>query len=102
MSILDFQRFIRSEDAASRLIHRYRFGGDRPPVQGRLPIAVCPQCETPHAYRLAEGRWRCGSCHYTFGTTTGTWLGLCRLPAATWLWLIKLFELELVAQRAGL
>jgi len=32
MSILDFQRFIRSEDAASRLIHRYRFGGDRPPV----------------------------------------------------------------------
>jgi transposase len=26
---------------------------------------------------------------------------MCRVPATTWLWLIKLFELELVAQRAG-
>ena len=102
MSILDFQRFIRSEDAAARLIHRYRFGGARPVRRGRLPVVVCPECEAPHAYGLAEGRWRCGRCRYTFGTTTGTWLGACRLPASTWLWLIKLFELELVAQRAGL
>lgn len=101
MSILDFQRFIRSEDAASRLIHWYRFAGGRPGKGGRLPVAVCPECGVPHAYRLAEGRWRCGECRYTFGTTTGTWLGMCRLPASTWLWLIKLFELELVAQRAG-
>lgn len=101
MSILDFQRFIRSEDAASRLIHWYRFAGGRPGKGGRLPVAVCPACAAPQAYRLAEGRWRCGGCRYTFGTMTGTWLGMCRLPAATWLWLIKLFELEPVAQRAG-
>ena len=101
MSILDFQRFIRSEDAASRLIHRYRFGGDRHPTRGPLPGVGCPQCEAPDAYALAEGRWRCGLCRYTFGMTTGTWLGMCRVPATTWLWLIKLFELELVAQRAG-
>lgn len=101
MSILDFQHFIRSEDVALRLIHRYRFGGDRPRKRGPLPPVVCPACEAPYAYGLAEGRWRCGQCRYTFGTTTGTWLGMCRLPASTWLWLIKLFELELVAQRAG-
>jgi|ERR1035437_331248 transposase len=101
MSILDFQRFIRSEDRALGLLHRYRFGGDHPRGRGPLPSVTCPECEAPRAYRLAEGRWRCGPCGYTFGTMTGTWLGTCRLPAATWLWLIKLFELELVAQRAG-
>lgn len=102
MSILFFQRFIRSEAAALHLIHRYRFGGVRPLKRGPLPSVVCPQCEAPHAYRLAEGRWRCRQCRHTFGLTTGTWLGTCRLSALTWVWLIKLFELELVAQRAGL
>jgi transposase len=32
---------------------------------------------------------------------TGTWAGLSRVPDATWLWLVKLFELELTASQAG-
>jgi transposase len=99
MSILKFQRFIRSEETARRVLQRYRFGGVG--VRGALPVAVCPRCGTAGAYRLAEGRWRCRACRYTFGLLTDTWLEACRLPAATWLWLLKLFELELVAQRAG-
>lgn len=100
MSILNFQRFIRSDDSAARIIYRYRFGGGRR-GRGPLPAARCPRCATPGAYRLAGGRWRCGACRYTFGLFTDTWLEACRLSPLTWLWVIKLFELELVAQQAG-
>src|SRR5215212_4147572 len=100
MSILNFQRYVRSEAAARSVIHRYRFGPG-PGIQGPLPVVHCPRCEAPRAYTLAEGRWRCGACRYTFGLYTGTWLEACRFAAVTWLWVIKLFELELVAQQAG-
>jgi transposase len=100
MSIRNFQRFIRSEVSARRTIHRYRFAG-AVGGQGPLPLAVCPRCATPGAYTLADARWRCGACRYTFGLLTETWLEACRLSPLTWLWVIKLFELELVAQQAG-
>lgn len=100
MSIRDFQRFIRSGESARRVILRYRFGTGVG-KHGRLPRARCPRCATDGAYRLGSGRWRCRACRYTFGLLTDTWLEACRLPALTWLWLIKLFELELVAQHAG-
>src|SRR6476619_6665426 len=100
MSILNFQRFVRSETSAARIIHRYRFG-DGPGRQGPLPVVQCPRCATRGAYALSDGRWRCGRCRYTFGLVTETWLEACRLSPLTWLWVIKLFELELVAQQAG-
>ena len=100
MSILNFQRFIRSEDSARRIIHRYRFAGGVG-ARGPLPPARCPRCGVSGAYALAEGRWRCGTCRYTFGLLTETWLEACRLSPLTWLWTVKLFELELVAQQAG-
>ena len=100
MSIRNFQRFIRSEETARRVVHRYRFAGGVG-ARGNLPPARCPRCATDRAYVLASGRWRCRACRYTFGLFTDTWLEACRLPALTWLWVIKLFELELVAQQAG-
>ena len=80
---------------------------------GRLPwrrhqkrtLLFCPRCRTRRPYQLCDGRWRCRRCRYTFGRFTGTWLGQARLPSTTWLWLIKLFELEVpalvAAQQAG-
>lgn len=65
---------------------------------------TCPSCGAPRPYRLREGRWRCQrrACRYTFGVRTGTWAGLSRVPDVTWLWLVKLFELELTARQAAL
>ena len=100
MSIRNFQRFVRSDTTAAAVVHRYRFAGAL--ARGPLPRAQCPRCATPGAYGLSDGRWRCGACRYTFGLLTETWLEACRLSPLTWLWVIKLFELELVAQQAGL
>ena len=98
MRVQHFQTMIRSALAAERTLRQRRWPG---PVH-------CPRCDAVRPlYRLAAGRWRCGACRspaagaYTFGVVTGTWAGLVRVPAPTWLWLVKLFELELTARQAA-
>ena len=99
MRVQHFQTMVRSEAAALRTLRQHRW-----------PNAVhCVRCDaTRPLYRLAEGRWRCGACRsaaagaYTFDVRTGTWAGLSHLPAVTWLWLVKLFELELTARQAAM
>lgn len=92
MVLKSFERLIASEAAAARELRRQRFDGGR---------TRCPACTRRPCYLLAEGRYRCGKCRYTFAVTTGTWLGRCRLAARTWLWVAKLFELETTARVAA-
>jgi transposase len=98
MRVQHFQTMIRSELAAQRTLRQRRWPG----------VVHCPRCDAARPlYRLAEGRWRCGACRgaaagaYTFAVRTGTWAGCSRVPAVTWLWLVKLFELELTARQAA-
>jgi len=91
MRIQRFQTMIRSESSARRFLRQRRWG-DR---------TRCPRHRTAAAYVLGEGRWRCRRCGYTFGLRTGTWAGQLRVSAVDWLWLVKLFELELTAARAA-
>jgi transposase len=92
MRILEFDKLIRSETAASRYLVRRRWGGrDK----------RCLNCNAKQLYRLGEGRYRCARCGYTFGDLTGTWLAQSRISAVKWLWLIKLFELEITAWQAA-
>ena len=87
MRILEFQTMIRSEASANRALRQRRWrDGTR-----------CLRCASRQLYRLAEGRYRCARCRYTFGLRTGTWAGQVRVSVRTWLWLVKLFELELTA-----
>src|SRR5690349_14336664 len=67
------------------------------------PWFACLVCGARRPYGLDDGRWRCRvrTCGYTFGVRTGTWAGLSRVPDVTWLWLVKLFELELTASQAA-
>jgi transposase len=88
-----FEQLISREAAARRLVRWLR---DK---KGRR---FCPGCQGRVIYRLAEGRFRCGRCRYTFGALTGTWLGQSRVTLPTWLWLIKLFELEVTAHQAAI
>lgn len=88
---------VRSEAGAHRVLRQTRWGAR----------TYCPRCahagvHTARAWPLAENRWRCAHCRYTFGVRTGTWAGQLRVSDVTWLWLVKLFELELTASQAAL
>ena len=55
----------------------------------------CVRCRSNKIYRLADKRYRCGKCGYTFHDFTRRWIGELNLTARQWLWIIKLFELEI-------
>ena len=92
MRIKAFQSLLKSDSRALRYLRKKRY------KNGRVSCHAC-SCRT--IYRLAEGRYRCSRCRYTFGLFTSTWFGLARIELGTWLWLIKLFELEVTALQAA-
>lgn len=55
----------------------------------------CVRCQSSKIYRLADKRYRCGRCGYTFHDFTRRWIGELNLTARQWLWVVKLFELEI-------
>ena len=57
----------------------------------------CVRCESAKIYRLADKRYRCARCGYTFHDFTRRWIGELNLTARQWLWIVKLFELEIPA-----
>jgi transposase len=59
----------------------------------------CVRCHSAKIYRLADKRYRCGHCGYTFHDFTRRWLGELNLTAQQWLWVLKLFELEVPPPR---
>lgn len=93
MRVQAFETLIRSGSSALRVLRRKRY------KTGRL---ICHACASRKVYRLSSGRYRCGRCRYTFGVFTGTWVGQARIPLTTWLWLVKLFELEVTARQAAI
>jgi len=93
MRVQAFEKLIRSGPALLRTLRQRRYKKSR---------LFCYGCDSRRIYRLASGRYRCGRCRYTFGLFTGTWLGQARVPLPTWVWLIKLFELEVTARQAAI
>jgi transposase len=91
MRVHDFQRLVRTPRSAAWALRRARWGAR----------VRCTACASARVYALAEGRWRCAICRHTFGLRTGTWAGRSRVSDTTWLWLVKLFELELTARQAA-
>jgi len=61
----------------------------------------CIRCRARKIYRIRRDRYRCGLCDYEFSDFTGRWLNSVKLPAKDWLWLIKLFELEISARKTS-
>lgn len=61
----------------------------------------CPRCVSKEVMKIRRKRLLCQSCRYEFGDFTGTHLALLRIGFRDWLWLIKLFELEISARKAA-
>ncbi|MGH7930190.1 MAG: transposase [Candidatus Binatia bacterium] len=59
----------------------------------------CIRCRSKKVYRLADKRYRCARCGYTFQEFAGRWIAELKISAAQWLWTLKLFELEVSYNR---
>jgi len=59
----------------------------------------CVRCRSRKIYRLADKRYRCARCQYTFHDFSGRWVGRLNLKANKWLWVLKLFDLEIPARQ---
>lgn len=64
-------------------------------------ILFCIRCRARKIYRIRRDRYRCSQCGYEFSDFTGRWINKVKLPGKDWLWLIKLFELEISARKAS-
>jgi transposase len=73
---------------------------------GKNSRRFCTRCRSYKVYRIKGKRFRCKRCAYTFHDFTGRWINKLRISYKNWLWIIKLFELELsarkIAQQTGL
>ena len=89
MTIFDFEGIVRSErEARSYLLGRCR----------RVCAPRCPACSRGKLYTIENGsRRRCAQCGHTFNPFSGRWLNEVKLSAREWLWVVKLFGLEMPA-----
>jgi transposase len=89
MDLASLEFLLRSENRSRSFLVAKCWGKKR----GRF----CIRCGHRKIYRLAEKRYRCSRCRYTFQDFSGRWIGQLNLSAAQWLRILKLFELEIAA-----
>ncbi len=90
MSVKRFQKLVRSEKAAFSCFRRLVWKNYR---------KFCTRCKAKKVYVLADGRYRCGRCGYTFNDFNGRWLSFAKISSVDWMWIIKLFCLELSTRK---
>ena len=59
----------------------------------------CIRCRSYQIYGLQGKRYRCKRCGYTFHDLSGRWINKLRISYRKWMWILKLFELEISARR---
>lgn len=91
MNVMEFRIVVRSESSALKYVEK---------VCGSDGGFACPRCvEKLSLYRIEEGRRRrCGACSHTFSLVSGRWMGRVKIPFVKWLWIVKLYELEMTAR----
>jgi transposase len=90
MDIKSFHLIVRKENIARRFLAKRLWKNYH---------RFCIRCKSYKVYRLSDGRFRCKRCGYTYFEWTGRWLGKLKISAIDWLWIIKLFELELSTRK---
>ena len=90
MRLLDVYLVIKNEKQAFRYVSKIcRKNGHR----------ICAHCKSRKVYPTQDKRFRCKRCGTRFGALTNRWYGQLKIKARQWLWLIKLFELEVSSHR---
>ena len=89
MRVHEFEKLVRTDNSAKRYL------SDICKKTGKL---CCPACNGYKLYNIENNkRMRCAGCRYTFHLLTGRWLNKIKISARDWLWIVKLFELEIAA-----
>jgi len=90
MDIKSFEHTVKTENIARRFLVKECWKNYR---------RFCIRCYSNKIYRIAGKRYRCKQCKYTFHDFSGRWINLVQITCREWLWIIKLFELELSARK---
>lgn len=90
MRFVDLYQTIKSEKQAFRYVSKIcRKNGHR----------ICAYCRSRKVYQTSDKRFRCKRCKARFSAFTNRWYGQLKISASQWLWLIKLFELDVSSRR---
>lgn len=90
MDLKSFEHIVKTENTARRFLTKLCWKNYR---------RFCSKCNSYDIYRLAHKSFRCKRCGYTFHDFSGRWINKVQITAKDWLWILKLFELELSARR---
>jgi transposase len=90
MDLKSFEHIVKTENTARRFLTKLCWKNYR---------RICIRCHSYGIYRLAHKSFRCKRCGYTFHDFSGRWINKVQITTKDWLWIIKLFELELSARR---
>jgi transposase len=90
MDLNSFESLIKQENAARLFLVKSCWKNYR---------RFCIKCKGYKIYRIIGKRYRCKRCGYTFHDFSGRWINKLRISPKKWLWIIKLFELELSAKK---
>lgn len=97
MKLESFEFVVKSENRARLYLRKFWW------KKGHV---FCSRCNSYKIYRLLKKRYRCQRCKYTFHDFSNRWLNEIKISPKKWLWIIKLFELEIstrrIAQQMGL
>lgn len=90
MRLLDVYQVIKSEKQAFRYLSK---------ICLKNRHRICAFCHSREVYQTPDKRYRCKRCKQRFKAFTNRWYGQLNISASHWLWLIKLFELEVSSHR---
>jgi transposase len=90
MDLNSFESLIKQENAARLFLIKSCWKNYR---------RFCIRCRGYKIYRIIGKRYRCKRCGYTFHDFSGRWINELRITPKQWVWVIKLFELELSAKK---
>ena len=97
MDVNAFEVIVRSENRCRLYLRKFCW------KRGHV---FCSACRSYKIFRIKGKKYRCKRCGYTFHDFSNRWLNRLNISPKTWLWILKLFELEVsarkIAQQVGI
>jgi transposase len=90
MRLNAFEVIVKSESKAKLYLRQFCW---------RKGHVFCSACHSYKTYRIRGKTYRCQRCGYTFHDFSNRWLNHLKISPKTWLWILKLFELEVSARK---